>query len=81
MPTIKELHPTFKACKCGMIGTKTQFYSHMKQWEKHYPTTKDFFAAHGEVPLDIDDPRTSLSAALALTLEQHDRRKKIVEEL
>lgn len=85
---IQRLHPTFRACSCGFVGTKTQFYNHMGEWVKQYTDAKAFFADHGEVPINEDDPRTQLSSALAASLEQHEnemnkfnRRQNIIDSL
>lgn len=77
------LHPTLKACKCGMIGTKTQFYSHMDQWGKLYEESKlpNFWKDHGEVPINADDPRTQLSAQLAVMVERQKKQQKLIDEL
>ena len=73
---IQRLHPTFRACRCGFVGTKTQFYNHMGEWTKHFSNAKAFFAEHGEVPINEDDPRTQLSAGLAVVVEQSERNKR-----
>jgi hypothetical protein len=54
--TIKKLHLTLRACKCGFIGTRTQLYKHFEVWKLNMPT-KAFFEEHGEVPFNEDDPR------------------------
>jgi hypothetical protein len=54
---IKQLHPTLKACKCGFIGTKTEFYNHMNETVKQYTAARQFFTEHGEAVLNFDDPR------------------------
>lgn len=77
------LHPTLRACHCGFIGTKTQFYSHMDSWQKLYKDggLPNFWKDHGEVPINADDPRTQLSAQLAVMLERQQRQQKIIDEL
>jgi hypothetical protein len=80
---IQRLHPTFKACSCGFVGTKTQFYRHIGEWMKQYTDSKKFFKDHGEVPINEDDPRTQQSAALSQLLEESAKkaRQRILEEL
>lgn len=53
---IKQLHPTLKKCKCGLIGNKNTFYNHMDQMAEVIADAKEFWAQHGEVPLNTSDP-------------------------
>jgi len=66
---IKQLHPTLKACKCGMVGTRSQLYKHFDYFYRKLAVevatrrsdktlNQLFFTSHGEVPLNEDDPRT-----------------------
>jgi hypothetical protein len=55
---IKQLHPTLKACKCGFIGSRKMLYKHFDSTLDIWPKeTKGFFNVHGEVVLNVDDPR------------------------
>jgi hypothetical protein len=80
---IQRLHPTFKACSCGFVGTRAQFYHHIGEWMKHYTEPKKFFADHGEVPINEDDPRAQQRAALSSLLEESvkQKRRNILENL
>ena len=69
-----------------MIGTRTQFFRHIEKWkqlmtEQHGMTLKDFFAMHGEVPYDDENPRDRLSADLAKSVERAEQTKKIFATL
>jgi hypothetical protein len=64
---IKSLHPTLKACKCGLIASRKRLYKHLAELttqfqgntpEERTASWKEFFAKHGEVPLNAGDPRT-----------------------
>lgn len=65
---IKKLHPTLKACKCGFIGTSGQLYKHYDSNKFRQIPDCDFFAQHGEVPLNEDDPRTQVDLQLKQSL-------------
>jgi hypothetical protein len=58
---MSKLHPTLKLCHCGFIGTRNDFYDHMKIKERMHlffgGTLKEHYANHGERVLDEDDPR------------------------
>jgi hypothetical protein len=74
MPTIKKLHPTLKACKCGFMGSRTGLYNHLKQTERNVVkimgySWSDYYAKHGEVPLNEDDPRTKVGEQLKESLK------------
>ena len=56
----KQLHPTLKACNCGFIGPRTQFYKHMDLMVKEHSNAKEFFKSHGEAVLNFDDPRVQV---------------------
>lgn len=69
-------HPSLKACGCGFIGSKTGLYNHIdheltRSKERGEPS-KDFWLLHGEVPLNVDDPRITVEKVLesSLTREQ-----------
>src|SRR6266478_6090809 len=73
---IKTLHPSLKACKCGYIGTRSELYRHFAQANSGIVklSNAEFFGRHGEVPLNVDDPRvslTSLEQQLAASLERY----------
>jgi hypothetical protein len=55
---IKQLHPTLKACKCGLIASRTELYKHFDatRFSDGQPV-KGWFDMHGEVPLNMDDLR------------------------
>lgn len=59
----KPLHPTLKKCKCNYIGTKRELYKHFDDTRRTMKAmgepAREFFVAHGEVPLNADDPRVS----------------------
>jgi len=74
---IKSLHPTLKACHCGFIGTKPQFYEHMNVLIKQYTSAKQFFTEHGESILNVDDPRLDLTTQLEKSLT----RKELLETI
>lgn len=59
---IKKLHPTLKKCACGFIGNKAQFNNHYDEWNRKYSNKKDFFAVHGEVPINEDEGDAFLNA-------------------
>lgn len=64
----KPSHPTLKACKCGYVGSRSQLYKHFDYFHRklavevatgrsHQTLNQLFFATHGEVPLNEDDPK------------------------
>jgi len=55
----------------------------MDSWQKLYKDggLPNFWKDHGEVPINADDPRTQLSAQLAVMLERQQRQQKIIDEL
>jgi hypothetical protein len=69
---IKQLHPTLKKCKCHYIGTKRELYKHFDQVQRRMKVfgepAREFFVAHGEVPLNVDDPRLNLESQLEQSL-------------
>lgn len=69
---IKQLHPTLKACKCNYIGTKRELYKHFDDTRRTMKAmgepAREFFVAHGEVPLNVDDPRLDLVTQLERSL-------------
>lgn len=74
---IRKLHPTLKLCKCGYISDRNSLYRHLDQVRSHYTrcgmSADEFWADHGELPLNDDDERlTNLEPLLsaALTREQ-----------
>jgi hypothetical protein len=85
MPTIKKLHPTLKACKCGFIGTRGQLYIHFSDAQSKLAEelrsemgvgvatkvkfNQRYYSEHGEVVLNEDDPRLDLSEQLKESLK------------
>ena len=69
---IKQLHPSLKACKCGYICTKRELYKHFEDIQRTMKALnepiREFFAAHGEVPLNVDDPRLDVESQLIASL-------------
>jgi hypothetical protein len=74
---IKQLHPTLKKCRCHYIGTKRELYKHFDQVRRRMKVfgepPREFFVAHGEVPLNTDDPKLDLVAQLEASLAQHEQ--------
>lgn len=74
---IKQLHPTLKACKCNYIGTKRELYKHFDDTRRTMKAmgepAREFFAGHGEVPLNVDDPRLNVAAQLEQSLAEVNR--------
>ena len=72
---IKQLHPSLKACRCGYICTKRELYKHFDDIRRTLrvfgESPREFFAGHGEVPLNVDDPRLDLQSQLEQSLAQN----------
>lgn len=70
----KPLHPTLKACKCGYICTKRELYKHFddirRTMKAFGESPREFFAGHGEVPLNVDDSRLDLQSQLEQSLAE-----------
>lgn len=70
---IKPLHPSLKACKCGYICTKRELYKHFDDIRRTMKAlnepAREFFAGHGEVPLNVDDSRLNIESQLEKSLE------------
>jgi len=80
-PIMSKLHPTLKACKCGYIGVRKDLYRHLDQVQAHYRrcemTTGEFFADHGEVPLNEDDSRLNTTTQLEHSLTRQEKLKTL----
>lgn len=72
---IKQLHPSLKKCACGYIGTKRELYKHFEDIQRTMKamgeSPREFWAGHGEVPLNVDDPKLNLETQLKRSLETH----------
>ena len=75
---IKQLHPSLKACKCGLICTKRELYKHFDDTRRTMKAfgepAREFWAGHGEVPLNVDDSRLDLETQLNESLKQHENK-------
>lgn len=78
----QPMHPTLKKCKCHYIGTKRELYKHfddvrrrMKQFNE---PAREFFAGHGEVPLNVDDPKLNVEQALEASLTVREQNQNII---
>jgi hypothetical protein len=67
---IAKLHPTLKACSCGFIGSKSQYWKHYETRMTEFDSIRDFYKHHGEVPLNEDDPRVQVVDQLKRSLEK-----------
>lgn len=74
----KLLHPTLKACHCGFIGVRNEFYKHMDAEVKNYTDARLFFESHGEAVLNSDDPRTTAFVPMPTITE---KRRDLIDSL
>jgi hypothetical protein len=70
------LHPSLKKCKCGNIMTKRELYKHFDDIRRRMKVfnepAREFFVAHGEVPLRVDDPKLDLEQQLEASLAEQN---------
>jgi hypothetical protein len=82
----RPLHLTRKKCKCGFVGTRTEFLSHMSTQEHQLVdrtgkmSIQAFFERHGEVPCYADDPSVPPKDYTS-ALEKDAKRQAIVDSL
>ncbi len=73
----QPLHPTLKKCRCGNIMTKRELYKHFDDIRRRMRVfnepAREFFVAHGEVPLRCDDPKLNVEQQLETSLTQREQ--------